>query len=249
MRKITFVLITVLLVACNGDNVPDCFQNAGDIIVKEFQVEPFTKISTFPKIELIVTDAPTQSVVVQTGEYLLDEIEVRVIEGRLELRNNNTCNLVRDYGLTKVFVSAPDLTEIVNGSGNAVRSQGLLSYNALSLISEDYNVQNISNLNGTFELEVDCEQLDVAVNGLSSAVISGEVNNLYLGYYAGDSRFDGRYLVAQHIDFFQRSTNDLIVNPQVSLSGAIRSTGDVIVVNMPPTIEVEQFYTGQLIFE
>ena len=40
----------------------------------------------------------------------------------------------------------------------------------------------------------------------------------------------------------------MIVNPQQSLRGIIRSTGDVITLNSPPIIEVEQIYTGQLIF-
>jgi hypothetical protein len=55
--------------------------------------------------------------------------------------------------------------------------------------------------------------------------------------------------MAQNIDIFQRSSNDMIVNPQQTLTGEIRSTGDVILVNTPPIIEVEEFYTGQLIFE
>ncbi|MFT4803434.1 MAG: hypothetical protein ACI9YE_000627, partial [Psychroserpens sp.] len=46
-----------------------------------------------------------------------------------------------------------------------------------------------------------------------------------------------------------RSSNDMIINAQQSLTGEIRSTGDVIVVNTPLVVDVEQFYTGALIFE
>ncbi len=41
----------------------------------------------------------------------------------------------------------------------------------------------------------------------------------------------------------------MIINAQQSLIGEIRGTGDVILVNTPSVIDVEQFYTGQLIFE
>ena len=75
------------------------------------------------------------------------------------------------------------------------------------------------------------------------------MERLFVGYYSGDARFEGRHLVAQNIAIFQRSSNDLILNPQQSLSGEIRSTGNVIVVNTPPIIDIEQFYTGHLIFE
>jgi hypothetical protein len=39
------------------------------------------------------------------------------------------------------------------------------------------------------------------------------------------------------------------VNPQNKIAGEIRGTGDVIAVNEPPVVEVEQFFTGQLIFQ
>jgi hypothetical protein len=79
--------------------------------------------------------------------------------------------------------------------------------------------------------------------------ISGFVNNLFIGFYSGDARFEGANLVAQNIDIFQRSSNDMIVNPQQSLTGEIRGTGDVISLNRPPIIDIEEFYTGKLIFE
>ena len=41
----------------------------------------------------------------------------------------------------------------------------------------------------------------------------------------------------------------MIVNPQVSLFGELRGTGNLISVNQPPTVDVEQFYTGALIFD
>nr|WP_321235846.1 head GIN domain-containing protein [uncultured Psychroserpens sp.] len=249
MKKGLYVILAIVLFSCNGENVPNCFQNAGDLIEKEFEVDVFTEITTFPRIELIVTDAPTQKVTVQTGEYLMDDIDVRVENGRLKLYNNNACNITRDYGITKVFVSAPNLTEIRNGSGFPVRSEGLITYDTLTLISEDFNEEDAVNTDGNFYMEVDCNSMTIAVNNLSTVFIDGEVDNLFVGYYSGDARFEGRDLIAQNVDIFQRSSNDMIINAQQSITGEIRSTGDVILVNMPPMVEVEQFYTGRLIFE
>jgi len=250
MKKIIYItFFALLLYSCNVENIPDCFQNAGDIIEKDFDVEVFTKITAFQRVELIVTDAPVQSVTVQTGEYLMNDIEVRVVDGRLELYNNNACNLTRDYGLTKVFVSAPNITEIRNASGLPVRSQGVLAYNNLSLVSEDFNVEDTVNTDGDFIVEVDCNSMNIAVNNLSNVFVSGETENIFIGYFSGDARFEGRNLIAQNVTIFQRSSNDMIINAQLSLSGEIRSTGDVILVNTPAVVEVEEFYTGQLIFE
>ena len=69
------------------------------------------------------------------------------------------------------------------------------------------------------------------------------------GYFAGAGRFEGANLIAQHIIVFHRGSNDMIVNPQQSLSGELRGSGDLISVNTPLSVDVEQYYIGELIFD
>lgn len=249
MKHILYLFAAIVLLSCNGDNVPDCFQNSGAIVQQEFVVETFDKITVYERIELIVKDEPTQKVVVGTGEYLMNDIEVKVENGALILKNNNACNLTRDYGITKVYVSSPNLTEIRNSSGLAVSSDGVLNYTNLALVSEDFNATYVTHTDGDFNLQVNCDSIDIVFNNLSRVFISGFVNNLFIGFYSGDARFEGANLTAQNIKVFQRSSNDMIVNPQQSLTGEIRGTGDVISLNRPPIVDVEEFYTGKLIFE
>jgi hypothetical protein len=229
--------------------VPDCFQNSGAIIQQEFVVETFDKITVYERIELIVKDGPSQKVIVETGKYLLNDIEIKVENGTLILKNNNACNLTRDYGITKVYVSSSNLTEIRNSSGLTVSSDGVLNYSNLTLVSEDFNATYVTHTDGDFNLQVNCNRIDITFNNLSRVFISGFVNNLFIGFYSGDTRFEGANLIAQNIDIFQRSSNDMILNPQQSLTGEIRGTGDVISLNRPPIIDIEEFYTGKLIFE
>lgn len=249
MKNIIYIAFAIILLSCNGENVPDCFQNSGTIIQQEFEVETFDKITVFERIELIIKDEPVQKVIVETGEYLLNDIEVKVVDGELTLINNNSCNLTRDYGITKVYVSSPNLTELRNSSGLTLSSDGVLNYANLRLISEDFNATYVSHTDGDFNVQVNSDKIDVVVNNLSSVFISGSVNNLFIGFYSGDVRFEGANLIAQNVDIFQRSSNDMIVNPQQSLIGEIRGTGDVISLNHPPIVDVEEFYTGELIFE
>lgn len=249
MKHIFYVLTIIMLLSCNGENVPDCFQNSGHIIQQEFNVDTFDKITVFERIELIVKDEPSQKVVVETGKYLLNDIEVKVENGRLVLINNNSCNLTRNYGITKVFVSSPNLMEIQNSSGLAVSSDGVLNYTNLKLISEDFTDNNVTHAVGDFNVEVNSDKIDIVVNNLSNVFMSGTVNDLFIGFYSGDARFEGANLVTQNIDIFQRSSNDMIINPRESISGEIRGTGDVISLNRPPIVDVQEFYTGKLIFK
>lgn len=249
MKHFFYVITVIMLLSCNGDNIPDCFQNSGAIVHQEFAVDNFDKIIVFERIELIVKDEPSQKVVVETGKYLLNDIEVKVENGRLVLINNNSCNLTRNYGITKVFVSSPNLTEIKNSSGLTISSDGVLNYTNLKLISEDFTDKNVTHTDGDFNVEVNCDKIDIVVNNLSSVFMSGAVNDLFIGYFSGDARFEGANLVAQNIAVFQRSSNDMIVNPQQSITGEIRGTGDVISLNRPPVVDVQEFYTGKLIFK
>lgn len=249
MKKLIYILPFCFLFACNGDKVPDCFQNAGDIIQQEFQVENFDKITVFERIELIVSEGLSQRVVVETGEYLMNDIKVNVQDGRLVLKNENGCNLTRNYGITKIYVTAPNLIEIRNSSGLTMSSNGMLNYPSLKLISEDFNEEENFHTDGDFRLQVNCQSLYITTNNLSNVFISGTAQDVFIGFYSGDGRLEGADLMAQNIQIFQRSSNDMILNAQESISGEIRSTGDVILVNEPPIIDVQAYYTGQLIIQ
>ncbi len=249
MKKLIYIGVVFLLWSCNSENAPDCFQNSGEIIQQEFSVPEFNKITVLARVALIVKQDDTPSVIVETGENLLNDIDVKVENNTLILTNNNACNLTRDYNLTKIYVSAPNLVEIRNGSEQSVTSDGVLAYDTLQLVSEDFNTSFDVNTSGLFDVQVNCTALRCTVNNLSTMYISGQAENLFVGFYSGDARFEGRQLIAEHVEIFQRSSNDMIINPQQSITGEIRSTGDVISVNMPSEIDVEEFYTGQLIFE
>ena len=249
MKKLLYIFIATILLSCNGKNVPDCFQNAGAIVQKEFIVEAFNKIIVFERVQLILKEASEQKIIVETGEYLMNEIVVEVENGQLILKDENGCNLTRDYGLTKIYVSAPNITSIRSSTGLPILSDGVLNYPNLSLVSEDFGAEGLYHTVGDFRLEVNCTNLNVTTNNLSHMFLSGAVENLTIGFYSGNSRFEGRHLIAQNILIFQRSSNDMILNPQLTLVGEIRSTGNVILVNEPPVVDVQVYYTGRLIVE
>ena len=72
---------------------------------------------------------------------------------------------------------------------------------------------------------------------------------LNLNIAAGDSRIEAEDLVAESITLNHRGSNDMFVNPQASISGVIRGTGDVISVSRPATVTVAELYKGRLIFK
>ncbi|MEW4925363.1 head GIN domain-containing protein [Algibacter sp. 2305UL17-15] len=248
MKRLSYILIVFLCAACDSENANDCFQTSGALIQQEISVASFDKILVHRDVELIIKEAPLQKVVIETGKNLLNEVRVSVENGKLVLRDDNTCNFVRDYSATKIYVSAPNITEIRSSTQYDISSDGVLTYPSLSILSENFNVPDTFNI-GNFNLNIDNNVFKVVFNGISNCFISGKTNTLNVLFAAGASRFEGRDLVAQNVGVSSRSSNDIIVNPQQQITGKIMSTGNVILVNTPPIIDVEEVYKGRLIFE
>ncbi|MBU3821341.1 DUF2807 domain-containing protein [Flavobacteriaceae bacterium XHP0103] len=247
MKNLLYIVVALVLFSCNNENAGDCFQTTGTIVQQEIVVTSFSKILVNRDIELIIKDGPEQKVVIETGKNLLNDVEAVVTDGKLILTDNNSCNYVRSYGVTKVYVTAPNISEIRSSTQYDISSEGVLTYPSLRILSEDFNMPGTFT-NGNFNLQLDNQTLSVVFNNLSNCYVSGKTNNLNITFAAGTSRFEGADLTAQNIDIWHRSANDMILNPQQSIKGRISGTGNVLCVNQPPTVDVEEQYKGRLIF-
>lgn len=247
MKKSIYIMI-LLLLACNSEDANDCFQKAGNLIQETIEVSSFDKILVHRDIELIIKEAPEYAVVVETGENLIADVNVEVIGNQLVLTDHNTCNYVRAYGITKIYVEAPNLTEIRTSSQYEISSDGILNYESLVLYSEDF-IEDTEFTIGDFRLTINSEDLTIVSNNLSFFFIDGMVENLSVGFFSGSSRFEGKNLIAQNVSVYHRGSNDMVVNPQLSLTGELRGTGNLISVNEPPLVDVQRIYTGQLFFD
>ena len=249
IRKSYYILVFIICTACSSENLNGCFQTAGSIIETTFPVSGFTKIQIEGEVSLIIKQGAVEEVVVETGENLLSDVYVGVEGETLIIRDENTCNLVRDYGITKVYVTTPNINQLRNSSTYDITSDGILNFPELTLVSNTTGgIENVRK-GGDFYLSLDCENLRVDANGQSVFYLSGIATNAEIRFTDEAPRFEGAELQIGELVVFQRSANKIIVNPQNKISGEIRGTGDVIAVNEPPIVEVEQFFTGQLIFQ
>lgn len=248
MKKLLKVFVVFVLLSCDNESGSDCFQSSGPVIQQEVNTSSFQQILVNRDVELIVKEGVEFQVIIETGENLINDVEVIVVDNELQLSDNNTCNYARDYGITKVFVTAPELTTIRSSTQYDISSDGVLNYQELSLVSEDFNAPGSFTV-GDFRMQINSDILRIASNNISSFYISGLVDNLFVAFYSGAGIFQGEDLISQNVRVYHRGSNDMHVNPQESLSGELRGTGDLISLNNPPVIDIEQFYTGKLIFQ
>lgn len=250
LRNILLLVLAVGIASgCSSDSAWDCVKTEGTIIQETLDVPVFSKVKVHHRVQLFVAQGETQEVVLETGENMRDKISVSVTENTLEIQSDISCNFFRDYGITKVYVTTPDLEEIRHTSAYTVKSTGVLRFPELRLLSEDNSEATVTHTNGDFELELDVENLIVVANGKSNFFLSGMAERASLGLYSGDGRVEAAGLQVQHLTLFHRSSNKMVVHPRESIRGEIRSVGDVIAVHQPPVVEVETYFTGQLLFE
>ena len=109
--------ILLVLVNCNSENAPDCFQNAGDISREVVEVPNFTAITVYENVQLTLRQGSPLKVEVETGEYLRNEVEVEVVDNRLLLRDTNDC-LQENTDLPRFMLPLPILPRLgaVRGS-------------------------------------------------------------------------------------------------------------------------------------
>ncbi len=238
------LIILFALISCNSEKAPDCFMAAGSVVTNEITVSDFNRIDVGEGIEVILKQGDETKIVLETGANLVSAVSVSVSENKLFLRNSNGCSWFRDKDITKVYVTMPDLKGIYSASQFNVRSEGILRFDDFTVQSGMYS----DTASGIFDLQVDCINLVIEDNQASLYRISGKTTNLHIAFYSGAERFEGQNLIAQHITLFQRSTNDIIVNPQQDIRGNIYSTGNVVLKNKPAIEEITQHYTGKVIY-
>lgn len=241
-------MLFFLLLACNSENASDCFQNSGDIVRVEVDVAAFTTITVFENLNVVVKQGATQKLEIETGEFLLNDVTAVVEGSRLILRNENSCNYVRDYGLSTIYLTSPNISEIRSSTGGLISSDGVLDFTNLSLISESFSNPEAETTDGSFDLVLNTETVSIVANGIAYFKLSGATTSLSINIAAGDSRIEAESLLAENVGLNHRGSNDVFVNPLQRISGVIRGYGDVISSNRPPEIEVEELFNGRLLF-
>lgn len=245
MKQVLYIILLILTVSCGISE--DCFKGNGNSITKVFPAEDFTKIKVYSGVGLVVKEGENYEIKVVTSEHIIDDIDVYLQDEMLVIKDNSSCNLVRDYGLTTVYITTPNLEEIHSKTEQNIQSDGALNYPVLRLFAmgEDGD----SSGTGDFYIHSEAHnQLVVQSNTVSNFHIFGSCNEMLLSFYFGNGRFEGENLEAQIIKVYHRGSNDMIVKPMQRIEGQLLSTGNLILKNNPSEIEVDQLFSGQLIY-
>ncbi len=239
-------LVAILLLALSGCGISeDCIQSSGNRILREVEVPAFDKIMVFPGVSVMIAQGDEFSATVEAGENFIEDVRVLVADGVLKISEDSGCNWVRKHGDVVVHVTAPSLTEVYSNTDRDIRSVGTLTYPILRLYAMD-TFGGVGT--GDFHLSVNNDLTYVAGNNIAAFYLDGQTDLLSVNFYNDMGRFEGQNLIANEVEVFHRSSNDMIVHPVTKLSGNIYSTGNVICVSQPPVVEVVEHYVGRVIY-
>ncbi|WP_445713044.1 GIN domain-containing protein [Flavobacterium sp.] len=258
MKKYALYLLLLLLLGSCGIS-EDCFKGNGNQVTQSFPLTGFTKIKVYNGIGLVVKEGPNYEVNITTSDNILDKIDISLTGENGEMlvvKDNSTCNIARDYGQTTVYITVPDGTistfpliqelELHSKTEQKIQSEGILHSPIVRLFSlgDDGDEAGTSD----FYIHVDNNQFVVESNTVSNFYINGHCNEMLLNFYFGNGRFYGDELLAENIKLFHRGSNDMMVFPIQKIEGTIYATGNVILKNVPPIVNVEEVYTGRIIY-
>jgi hypothetical protein len=146
-------------------------------------------------------------------------------------------------------VTTPTLEEIYSKTERNISSDGVLTFPVLKVYSLDKAGDGDSGAGtGDFILNVDNDYLHIESNNVSRFFLSGHTNEANLYFSFGDGRIEAKDLIAQSITVYHRGSNDMIVHPVQSITGLLNSTGNLILTNVPPIVDLQQLYYGHVIY-
>ncbi|MEN8138385.1 MAG: head GIN domain-containing protein [Bacteroidota bacterium] len=247
MKRLTIILFSIIISACNSEKAGDCLQASGDIITKNYDIadQTFSRIIVNEGVKLILKQGEVNSIIIESGKNIIDDVKIHINEGLLEISNQQSCNLFREYGLTTVIVTAPNITSLRSSTELDIWSEGILKYPKINIISEDWKSDFLNS--GNINLNLDSEEISIVANGISIFYIKGKTKSLNINFASNNPRLEAGELYVENVTLLQRSTNDIIIAPTHSVKGKITSTGDVRVLSNPEIIDVEETYKGRLI--
>ncbi len=223
-KTLKFTIFSFLLIlisaGCDKESAPDFLQTTGEMSKEEREIENFTEIELFDKINLYLFQDTINKLTVEAGKNLIPEIITEVKEGKLTIKNTNKYNFLRSYKKEiNVFVSCKNLQQLsYKGAGN-ISSQNRLT-------SSNFNFDSHKGT-GKVELSIISQEGHFNIHtGHCELILHGSIGVNYL-YQAGNGFSDATDLETGYTFVTNKGTNDLKVWAEKVLYAKINYLGNI----------------------
>lgn len=242
MKKISFLVVLSLLVACKKSEDRSCFKSAGEEVTVEVPLEDFGRLFLGPHLKFRLVKDQENKLVIQGGENLVNFVGATIEDNELFVFNDNKCNFLRSY---KKEISV----DIHYKNIYAINFEGTKELTCANTIVAPYFSLVIEDGAGNCKLDFDTDQLNVVVtNGWGNFDLSGVSK-----YVKMDIRGDGfgdlfDLNVEDSINMLMNTSNIVKVRAdQVPLRVQSYGVGDVWYKGTPSSIQFNKYGEGDLL--
>jgi hypothetical protein len=123
-KFIIFILI-ISIISCNPDN---CFKSTGNSVSIIRQLDSFREIEINDLFTVNISYDTMPHVLIVGGANLVPDVETKVIDNRLIIKDNNSCNWLRSFQRIQIVIYNDSLDcLVVNGQSDVFSTDSLRS--------------------------------------------------------------------------------------------------------------------------
>lgn len=241
--KVALLLLLFLQVtSCKKPENRSCWKGAGSSISKIIVLPDFQQMEIHQRLKIELIQDSVSYMEVIAGENLVNFIDWKVVDGKLEIWNRNKCPFLRyknDELTLKIHFSA--LSKLIYWGSELLTSKDTIQTNHLDVLMNDGA--------GDLNLTVLANSINVVnPHGFSNISLGGTCGFLRLDI-DGYGRFDARQMqVTDSISLMYASNGISYLSAnQVKLKAELSSTGDIWYYGQPSVIEKIRYSSGDLI--
>ena len=208
-------LLPILLLSCNWRY--KTVEGNGNIVTENRKVTKAENIKLSGSFDVIITQAATTSVTIETDENLMEYIDLSESGDQLVLKEKNNTKLKSDHPV-RINISTPHLSGVkLAGSGSVLGKGKFTGSNKLVL--------SIAG-SGDISLDVNVPEVTVNIAGSGSLILAGETKNARYEI-AGSGNCDALNLKSENTRIKVAGMGDVKVFADELLDVSIAGSGTI----------------------
>ena len=230
----------LLIGGCGGDDGV-CISSTGKTITQERSGPLYHYVEVYDNINLFLTqDSINPGIKVEAGENLINGITTEIKDGRLVLRNTNSCNWLRRFDVpVNVYLNFKRLDTLMFwAAGNVTCTNEWTSDSLVFNVMEGGGQANLK-LN-TFKSFLYITYGTVCIN------VTGYSQVTFISSH-GYGPIHAENLQSKFTYAFTSSPNDVYLNATVELAVKITNIGNIYYCGDPPQVSTDISGGGKLI--
>lgn len=196
----------------------------GKVITETRELPTFNELKLYDNIDVTLISSDISKIEITTGENLLPNIMIDVVDGALFLKNENTCNWIRSYDCpleAKIYFSG-DITSIYYESVGFLKTNDYIMDDSTSRF--DLQIEDGS---GEINLKINCNSLYITSNfGTNDMIFEGKADYTYISQ-RGLGPIKAENFQTKIADVYSYSSNNIYINGYEKLNAYIYNIGSI----------------------